>query len=414
MKVFAMLFISLAFVSFINTATAEIKITDADAVFETSLQSVSIPTQAAPVTTLFINSVDAILTKELSSVSIPTQAVPLTRLFIVGADAISTKDLVPLGGKAPVVPSPISSFTLSLDEGLNMVSLPIKPQLSFTARSFVEKLASTMIIRYDTKQDEFLAFVPEVFAGDGFPIEGGRGYIVNLLDSMEVVFTGAAWANAPSKPISAAPSKEESHWAFAVCGTVYDRNRLAQSYDLAVTVENLGTGNVAEARVGQLENGRYTVAFVDPGRKDVVNPGDSLSVRLRDIQTGAISKPIVLTVTPSDIVRSYVEVALRMEYLAPEKSALLQNYPNPFNPDTWIPYQLEKDADVVVRIYMATGQLVRMLNLGYKRAGFYTNKERAAYWDGENEAGEHVASGVYFYSIEAGDFKATKKLVIAK
>ena len=414
MKVFVMFFILFAFVSFVSTATAEIKIADADAVLETSLQSVSIPTQVVPVTKLFINGVDAILTEGLSSVSIPTQAIPLTRLFIVDADAISTKDLIPLEGGPTVVPSLISSFSLSLDEGLNMVSLPLRSQVLLTARSFAQQLGSTMVIRYDTKQDEFLAFVPEVFEGDGFPIEGGRGYIVNLLASREVIFTGTAWSNAPAKPISAAPSKKEPHWAFVVCGAMYDGDRLAQNYDLAVTVENLGTGDVAEARVGQLENGRYTVAFVDMGRKDVVNPGDSLGVCLRDTETGIVSEPIIHTVTSFDIARSYIEVTLRTEYLTPEKSALLQNYPNPFNPDTWIPYQLEKDADVVIRIYTATGQLVRVLNLGYKRAGFCTNKERAAYWDGENEAGEHVAGGVYFYSIEAGDFKATKKLVIAK
>ena len=98
----------------------------------------------------------------------------------------------------------------------------------------------------------------------------------------------------------------------------------------------------------------------------------------------------------------------------PEVTKLLQNYPNPFNPETWIPYQLREDADVVIRIYAATGGLIRTLNLGYKQAGFYTDKEKAVCWDGNNEAGEHVASGVYFYSVKAGDFTATRKMVILR
>jgi flagellar hook assembly protein FlgD len=93
---------------------------------------------------------------------------------------------------------------------------------------------------------------------------------------------------------------------------------------------------------------------------------------------------------------------------------LKQNYPNPFNPDTWIPYQLKEDTTVEVRIYTITGQLVRTLNLGYQPAGFYITKEKAVYWDGKNAAGEHVSSGVYFYTIQAGEYTATRKMVIAR
>lgn len=98
----------------------------------------------------------------------------------------------------------------------------------------------------------------------------------------------------------------------------------------------------------------------------------------------------------------------------PEATLLWQNYPNPFNPDTWIPYQLKEDARVEIEIYAATGQLVRILNLGYRPVGFYTDREKAAYWDGKNEAGEPVASGIYFYSIKAGNFSATRKMVIVR
>ena len=100
--------------------------------------------------------------------------------------------------------------------------------------------------------------------------------------------------------------------------------------------------------------------------------------------------------------------------LMPEATALLANYPNPFNPETWIPYQLSEAAAVTVTIHSSDGKLVRTLELGQVSAGVYSEKDRAAYWNGQNEQGEPVASGVYFYTLTAGDFSATRKMVIRK
>ena len=100
--------------------------------------------------------------------------------------------------------------------------------------------------------------------------------------------------------------------------------------------------------------------------------------------------------------------------LIPEETALLPNYPNPFNPETWIPYQLSEPAEVTLRIYAVNGELVRTLTLGQTPAGIYQSRSRAAYWDGRNSLGESVASGVYFYTLTAGDFTATRKLLIRK
>ena len=98
----------------------------------------------------------------------------------------------------------------------------------------------------------------------------------------------------------------------------------------------------------------------------------------------------------------------------PEATALLPNYPNPFNPETWIPYHLSEQADVTVTIYNIRGSGVRELVLGHQPAGVYETRHRAAYWDGRNQIGEPVASGVYFYTLTAGDFIATRKMLIAK
>ena len=100
--------------------------------------------------------------------------------------------------------------------------------------------------------------------------------------------------------------------------------------------------------------------------------------------------------------------------LTPKETVLLPNYPNPFNPETWIPYQLAKPADVTFTIHTVDGSLVRALDLGHQRAGIYQSRTRAAHWDGRNTQGEPVASGVYFYTFKAGDFSATRKMLILK
>ena len=98
----------------------------------------------------------------------------------------------------------------------------------------------------------------------------------------------------------------------------------------------------------------------------------------------------------------------------PTEFALLQNYPNPFNPETWLPYELAKDAMVTIHIYDVKGQLVRQLNIGKQEVGSYINKDKAAYWDGKDGLGQAVSSGSYFYALNAGDFQATKRMVIVK
>ena len=100
--------------------------------------------------------------------------------------------------------------------------------------------------------------------------------------------------------------------------------------------------------------------------------------------------------------------------LIPEETALHPNYPNPFNPETWIPYQLAEPAEVTLTIYDINGGAVRRLAVGHQAAGMYQGRSRAVYWDGHNQLGESVASGLYFYTLTAGDFTATRKMLILK
>ena len=124
---------------------------------------------------------------------------------------------------------------------------------------------------------------------------------------------------------------------------------------------------------------------------------------------------ITVTIDVTDVVNENVGAAPSLETSPiPENTALLTNFPNPFNPETWIPYQLAKPAEVTLTIYDIRGVVVRELKLGHQTAGVYHSRSRAIHWDGRNNIGEQVATGVYFYTLKAGDFNATRKLLIRK
>ena len=122
-----------------------------------------------------------------------------------------------------------------------------------------------------------------------------------------------------------------------------------------------------------------------------------------------------LTDDGSDVFRQGIATLERLiNTTVPTETVLLPNYPNPFNPETWIPYDLAEDADVHIHIYNLKGESIRQLSLGFQTAGTYRSQSRAAYWDGQNAIGEPVASGIYFYTFQAGKFKSTRQMVILK
>ena len=121
-----------------------------------------------------------------------------------------------------------------------------------------------------------------------------------------------------------------------------------------------------------------------------------------------------MNITDPTFQRGFLMLERLLASLTPKETVLLPNYPNPFNPETWIPYQLSEPVAVDITIYSADGQLVRRLSFGYQPAGRYESRSRAAYWDGRNETGELVASGLYFYTLTAGEFSETRKMLIRK
>ena len=122
----------------------------------------------------------------------------------------------------------------------------------------------------------------------------------------------------------------------------------------------------------------------------------------------------LLEIRDSIMKRGFVMLEQLLVSLTPTETELLANYPNPFNPETWIPYQLAEDAFVTLIIYDLNGHVVRMLDVGHRIAAVYEGRSKAIHWDGRNEVGEQVASGVYFYHLSAGDYSATRQMVILK
>jgi hypothetical protein len=108
------------------------------------------------------------------------------------------------------------------------------------------------------------------------------------------------------------------------------------------------------------------------------------------------------------------KVGLNLSVGKPDVTKVFHNYPNPFNPETWIPFQLDKETDVSVKIYGLNGHLVKAIQLWQLPAGYYLNKDKAIHWDGRNDSGERVSSGIYFYQFKAGKVIKTSKMVILK
>ena len=142
------------------------------------------------------------------------------------------------------------------------------------------------------------------------------------------------------------------------------------------------------------------------------------NLKLTAIQIGIIKEQIDLLNATNDRSPAALKTLIYLQQLIatarPEKTQLLANYPNPFNPETWIPYELATDTDVRITIYNAQGVVIRTLQLDQQSAGYYTDRERAAYWDGRNALGEQVASGIYFYQFETDEMSSMRKMVILK
>ena len=383
----------------------------------------------------------------------------------------ATLMITPVAAPAePVVeepmPEPGPGFDVTLESGLNMISIPLMPAEPYTAKSLAEMLGATVVIQLDAATQSFMGYTV-ADEGDGFGITGDKGYIVNTPSGGMVKFTGEAWDNQPEQPepepmpdepvaedapaddaaVEDAPAEEapaddaaadaggddaagddaaadapedapaapalatyKSAWAFIVTSDIHGMET-GTAYTLVA--ENLHTGIIATENVTNAAK-RSSAVWADLNRKSVVEAGDKLKVALYDENGRIVSGPFQRTVTTSDIRNAFLSLQLNVGDIQPQDTLLAQNFPNPFNPETWIPYQLSKATEVKIDIYDISGHLVRSLDLGWQPVGSYMMPSSAAYWDGKNAVGERVASGIYFYTLQTSDFAATRRMVILK
>ena len=297
-------------------------------------------------------------------------------------------------------------FSMHLSKGLNLLSVPLKPTVHMTARSLAVKTGATTVIMLDAAHQRFVAWTPNA-PDDGFPIEGAKGYIANLPEPRAIVFTGTKWTN--QTQVAAAPHATPLHqtWAFVVSGYLRGTQHFNGHH---VRIRNTRTNTTMTARV---RGNYFAAATADLNYRSVVELGDRLELTVTDPHGNIASEKVNFTVDPLNLADAVLNVTLE-GIGTPKQSLLLQNYPNPFNPETWIPYRLSEDSQVSISIYDAKGTHIRTLSLGYRSAGFYQNQERAAYWDGRNDLGEPVASGLYFYQLLTSSFQQTRRMLILK
>ena len=303
-----------------------------------------------------------------------------------------------------------NSYNVKLTKGLNMLSVPLASRKPMTAKSLAGLTGATVVIALDAENQSFVGWTPSA-PNDGFAIEGGQGYIVNVPQARDFAFVGARWTNpmqaSATAPMATPNITANGTWAFVVSG-ILDGTHKYDGYH--ITVRNLRTNTMMKT---QVHDNYFAAATADLTRQSVVKVGDALEVTVTDTSGNVVSEKYIFKVTPDSLSNALLSVQLD-SIGQPNKDMLLQNYPNPFNPETWIPYQLSVASPVSISIYDATGGLVRTLAIGFQSEGFYHNRGRAAYWDGRNALGERVASGVYFYRLETPSFQQTRRMIILK
>ncbi len=261
-------------------------------------------------------------------------------------------------------------FNVTLTKGLNMLSVPLASPKPMTAKSLAGMAGATMVIALDAENQRFVGWTPSA-PNDGFTIEGGQGYIVNVPQTRNFAFVGSRWTNqteAAAAPAISTKMPQEA-WAFVVSGQLEG----PPTFDgYRVVVRNMRTNSVITASV---QGDYFAAATADLARRSVVQVGDVIELRVIGPGGNVESQTLNIKVTPENLANALLSV--KFDSIGkPLQDQLLQNYPNPFNPETWIPYQLSQDSAVSVSIYDATGKLVRTLSLGHQAAGFYNSRER--------------------------------------
>ena len=318
-----------------------------------------------------------------------------------------------------------SSF-ITLHPGTNLVGVPLRDSRITHVSDLLalEGIGGNVSAITVSNNGSFQTVEQAGNAGD-IPITGGQSFILNARETATVAISGQGWDNV-SGVAATTPMKlmgievGDTTPILALTGSIVSpvgewgrMPHLPTGSGFRVIVKNLSTGRAVATMIGN-EGNRYQLTIVDTATGRAAQIGDILEISVRSLDPRIGVHPLRHTVTPEDVKWSRVEFGNLIAYEIPTETALLPNYPNPFNPETWIPYRLAEDAFVTLTIYDGNGQVVRTLEIGHRVAAIYESRSKAIYWDGRNEFGEQVASGVYFYHLSAGDFSATRKMLIIK
>ena len=309
--------------------------------------------------------------------------------------------------------------SINLGPGLNLVGLPLNDsRINRVSDLFdLDGIGGNVPVIILTDGGEFKLVGRAGDPGD-IEITGGQAFIMTASRPAAVNISGDAWANgsgtAAAPPLSLTGIEVgDTTPVLGLRGSIVDEGTGLNRQGFRVTVKNLSTRKAVAAITSPDEAGyRLTVVDIETGRAATI--GDTLEISAQSPNPFIGVKPLRYTVTAEDVKQSLIQLPALVAYEIPAETQLLANYPNPFNPETWIPYRLAEDAFVTLTIYDGAGQAVRTLDVGHQIASVYESRSKAIYWDGKNRLGESVTSGIYFYHLTAGDYSATRKMVILK
>ena len=333
--------------------------------------------------------------------------------------SMKTPVSVRLGGKALGVDG---MSIISLNRGMNLVGMPLKDSRITRVSDLLnlEGIVDNVSVIIVSDNGTFKAVRRAGDDGD-IPVAGGGAFLLTANEAATVTISGEGWTNSPvmltAPPIARVGVEvSDATPVLALTGAISTGGTDLNKAGVNVTVKNLTTDkSITTAMLNRGYLGvDYQITTVDMGTGQATRIGDVLEISAQLPELSIRFHPVRHIVTSEDVGRSRIHLPKLIAYEIPAKTELLSNYPNPFNPETWISYGLANDTHVQISIYDISGALVRQLALGHRRAGHYTERSRAAYWDGRNGIGEHVASGVYFYTLTADDFTATRKMLVGK
>ena len=319
-------------------------------------------------------------------------------------------------------------LTLNIAEAQNVAAYQATVSFDNTALRYVESvngdfLPSTAYVLEPVLDADKVTFAATSFAEE----RGGDGTLATI--TFEVVAIKASTVRLSDVLVTNSLGESTK--------PIIADAKITQPQQRAEDVNEDGVVDITDLTFVASNFGKTGSNLADVNHDGVVNIVDLALVAAAIGNTGGTASPLIWSVNPDNMpTRATVEAWLQearkvnlaepafqrgilmleslLKWLTPKTTALLANYPNPFNPETWIPYQLAKSADVSISIYTTDGKLIRQLDLGHQPVGMYHHRSSAAYWDGKNGLGESVASGVYFYTFSAGEFSATRKLLIRK